>query len=98
MNLLLSPIIIEPFHYNKISVKEQKSRWASCSTKRNLNFNLFLAALPVEIIDYVIIHELVHLVELNHSKKFWDVVGLADPEYKKHREWLHRYGSLVMIP
>jgi hypothetical protein len=98
MNLLLSPIIIEPFHYNKISVKEQKSRWASCSTKRNLNFNLFLAALPVEIIDYVIIHELVHLVELNHSKKFWDVVGLADPEYKKHREWLHRYGSLVKIP
>jgi predicted metal-dependent hydrolase len=98
MNLLLSPIIIEPFHYNKISVKEQKSRWASCSTKRNLNFNLFLAALPVEIIDYVIIHELVHLVELNHSKNFWDLVGLADPEYKKHREWLHRYGSLVKIP
>ena len=95
---LLFPTLVVPFQYNKISIKEQKSRWASCSTKRNLNFNLFLAALPVEIIDYVIIHELVHLVELSHSKKFWNLVGLADPEYKKHREWLHRYGSLVKIP
>jgi len=97
LNLLL-PTSVVPFHYNKISIKEQKSRWASCSTKRNLNFNLFLAAFPVEIIDYVIIHELVHLVELNHSKKFWNLVGLADPDYKKHREWLHKYGSLLKIP
>jgi predicted metal-dependent hydrolase len=57
-----------------------------------------LAAFPVEIIDYVIIHELVHLVELNHSKKFWNLVGLADPDYKKHRKWLHKYGSLIKIP
>jgi predicted metal-dependent hydrolase len=97
LNLLL-PTLVAPFYYNKISIKDQNSRWASCSTKRNLNFNLFLAALPVEIIDYVIIHELVHLVELNHSKKFWNLVGLADLEDKKHREWLHRYGSLVKIP
>jgi predicted metal-dependent hydrolase len=97
LNLLL-PTLVVPFQYNKISIKEQKSRWASCSTKRNLNFNLFLVALPVEIIDYVIIHELIHLVELSHSKKFWHLVGLADPEYKKHREWLHRYGSLIKIP
>lgn len=95
---LLFPTLVVPFQYNKISIKEQKSRWASCSTKRNLNFNLFLAALPVEIIDYVIIHELVHLVELSHSKKFWNLVGLADPDYKKHREWLHKYGSLLKIP
>jgi predicted metal-dependent hydrolase len=82
-------------HYNKISIKEQRRRWGSCSNKRNLNFNLFLAALPIEIIDYVILHEFIHLVEFNHSVKFWNLVRFADPEYKKHRKWLHKYGCLV---
>jgi predicted metal-dependent hydrolase len=81
--------------YNKISIKEQRRRWGSCSNKRNLNFNLFLAALPIEIIDYVILHEFLHLVEFNHSIKFWNLVRFADPEYKKHRKWLHTYGWLV---
>lgn len=64
--------------YNKVSIKKQRSRWASCSKKRNLNFNLLLAAAPVEVIDYVIVHELAHTVELNHSKRFWKVVQDAD--------------------
>jgi predicted metal-dependent hydrolase len=83
--------------YNKVSIKDQRSRWASCSAKRNLNFNLFLAALPIEIIDYVIIHELVHLIELNHSRRFWDVVKLADPDFREHRKSLHKHSLLCRI-
>ena len=81
--------------YNKVVIRNQRSRWGSCSKKRNLNFNLFLAAFPPEVIDYVIIHELLHLKELNHSKKFWELVSAIDPHYKKHREMLHRYGALI---
>jgi predicted metal-dependent hydrolase len=80
---------------NKVSIKDQRSRWASCSANRNVSFNLFLAALPVEIIDYVIIHELAHLIELNHSKGFWDVVKLADPDFREHRKLLRKHSLLV---
>jgi predicted metal-dependent hydrolase len=77
--------------YNKVSIKNQRSRWASCSENGNLNFNLILAALPIEIIDYVIIHELAHLIELNHSKDFWNIVKMTDPEFQIHRKLLHKY-------
>lgn len=83
--------------YNKVSIKSQKSRWASCSKKGNLNFNLLLAAAPLEVIDYVIIHELMHLKELDHSPKFWQLVKDADPEYEKHREWLTSYAPVIKI-
>ncbi|HEX7032344.1 MAG TPA: SprT family zinc-dependent metalloprotease [Nitrososphaera sp.] len=83
--------------YNKISIKSQKSRWASCSRKGNLNFNLLLAAAPPEVVDYVIIHELIHLIQLDHSPKFWQLVKDADPEYKKHREWLTSYAPVIKI-
>lgn len=77
--------------YNKVSIKNQRSRWASCSENGNLNFNLILAALPIEIIDYVIIHELAHLIELNHSKDFWNIVKTTDPDFQTHRKLLHKY-------
>jgi predicted metal-dependent hydrolase len=83
--------------YNRVLIKSQRSRWASCSKKGNLNFNLLLAAAPLEVIDYVIIHELVHLVELDHSPRFWQLVEEADPEYKKHRDWLVRYAPVIVI-
>jgi predicted metal-dependent hydrolase len=83
--------------YNKVSIKSQTSRWGSCSKKRNLNFNLLLAAVPIKVIDYVLTHELIHLIELNHSKRFWSIVASAYPEYKKYREWLNRYGPLIKI-
>lgn len=83
--------------YNKVSIKSQRSRWASCSRKGNLNFNLLLVAAPLEVIDYVIIHELMHLVELDHSPRFWQLVKEADPEYKKHRQWLVSYAPVIKI-
>lgn len=83
--------------YNKVSIKSQRSRWASCSHKGNLNFNLLLAAAPLEVIDYVIIHELMHLIELDHSPRFWQLVKDADPEYRKHREWLTSYAPVIKI-
>lgn len=81
--------------YNKVRIRNQRSRWGSCSRKGNLNFNLLLAALPPELIDYIIIHELLHLKEMNHSKKFWQLVESVDPDYKNHRELLHKYGALI---
>ena len=74
--------------YNKVTIKDQRSRWASCSKNGNLNFNLLLASLPVDLIDYVIIHELAHLIELNHSKEFWKIVESIDPEFQYHRKLL----------
>jgi len=81
--------------YNKVSIKNQKSRWASCSRKGNLNFNLLLAAAPLDVIDYVIIHELTHLIELDHSRRFWELVGNVDPEYRRHKEWLSSYEPVI---
>ena len=83
--------------YNKVCIKNQRSRWASCSKNGNLNFNLFLSSLPIEIIDYIIIHELAHLIELNHSKEFWNIVRLADPEFQHHRHLLHKHELLTQI-
>lgn len=83
--------------YNKVSIKNQKSRWGSCSRKGDLNFNLLLAAAPIEVIDYVIVHELMHLIELDHSRRFWELVRNADPDYKLHREWLSSYAPIIRI-
>lgn len=83
--------------YNRVLIKNQKFRWGSCSKMGNLNFNLLLAAAPPEVIDYVIIHELMHLVKLDHSPRFWQLVKEADPEYKKHKEWLVSYAPVINI-
>ncbi len=84
-------------HYNKFSIKKQKSRWASCSKKKNLNFNLLLAAAPQQVIDYVIIHELAHLVVMDHSKKFWDLVATFDPDYRSHKAWLEDHAPVIGV-
>jgi predicted metal-dependent hydrolase len=83
--------------YNKVSIKNQKSRWASCSKNGNLHFNLLLAAAPSNVIDYVMIHELMHLIEFDHSRQFWQLVKEADPDYKKHREWLGNYAPVIKV-
>lgn len=78
--------------FNKITLKKQKTRWGSCSSKKNLNFNWQLVYFEPNIIDYVIIHELAHLVHMNHSKQFWNMVARFDPNYKKHVQWLQKNG------
>jgi len=78
--------------YITISLKNQKTRWGSCSSRGNLNFNWRLVHCPPPVIDYVIIHELAHRREMNHSSHFWQVVAQFDPEYQKHRGWLKRQG------
>jgi len=78
---------------NHITIREQKTRWGSCSTKGNVNFNWKLILMPEEILDYVIVHELAHLKEMNHSAEFWDEVAAVIPDYKKHRQWLKENGS-----
>lgn len=69
------------FRINRISIKNTKSRWGSCSKKGNLNFNYKIALLPENLADYVIVHELCHLGEFNHSKRFWKLVSLTIPNY-----------------
>jgi len=83
--------------YNKIKIKDNSSRWGSCSSKGNLNFSLYLVAFPMDIIDYVIIHELAHLKEFNHSKKFWEIVMKMDQNYKQKICYLKKYGNFVIL-
>jgi predicted metal-dependent hydrolase len=81
--------------YKKIRIRNQKLRWGSCSKNGNLNFNLLLSALPVNVIDYIIVHELFHLIEFNHSDKFWELVRHAYPTYKNCRIWLKNHGTHI---
>jgi predicted metal-dependent hydrolase len=76
--------------FNRIALKQQKTRWGSCSSNKNLNFNWRLVHFEPKIIDHVIIHELSHLVHMNHSRDFWKLVEKHDPEYKKNRGFLKR--------
>lgn len=81
--------------YNNVSFKTQKTRWGSCSSQGNLNFNWRLVHTPPEVITYVIIHELAHRTHMDHSTKFWRLVAKFDPEYQKHRGWLKRQGMAL---
>lgn len=82
--------------YGRITIRNQKTRWGSCSSKGNLNFNCLLMLAPDEVVDYVVIHELCHLIEMNHSKAFWQQVEQIMPDYKKHRKWLKEHGNEIM--
>lgn len=78
--------------YQSLSFKNQKTRWGSCSSLGNLNFNWQLVHSPPAVIDYVLIHELAHRTQMNHSADFWEIVKKYDPEYLKHRGYLKRQG------
>lgn len=79
--------------YGRITIRNQKTRWGSCSGKHNLNFNCLLMRAPEEMLDYVIVHELCHIIEMNHSKAFWAQVEAVIPDYKKRRKWLKEHGD-----
>ena len=79
--------------YEKVTVRKQRTRWGSCSSKGNLNFNCLLALVPPAVFDYVVVHELCHLKEMNHSAKFWAEVEKILPDYKECRKWLKDHGD-----
>lgn len=74
--------------YGKITIREQKTRWGSCSAKGNLNFNWKLMRMPPEVLDYVVVHELAHRIEMNHSQRFWNIVNEILPDYQERRRML----------
>ncbi len=80
----------------RITVKCQKTRWGSCSSKGNLNFNCLLVLCPQDVVDYVIVHELCHRREMNHSKAFWIEVEKLCPTYKTQRAWLKTEGAKLI--
>lgn len=79
------------FRYNKLSFRNQKTRWGSCSSDNNISLNIALVTMPARLIDYVILHELTHTIEKNHSKNFWQKLGQVCPDYKTLRKELHSY-------
>ncbi len=85
------------FKYNKINITNAQKRWGSCSHLGNLNFSWRLIMAPLPVVDYVIVHELVHLDEKNHSKAFWNKAKMLITDYKKHQEWLKRNGHLLRL-
>ena len=74
--------------YGRITIREQKTRWGSCSSKGNLNFNWKLVLLDPKLLDYVVVHELAHRREMNHSKNFWKIVEAELPDYRERRRRL----------
>ena len=78
--------------FNQVRVKEQKTLWGSCSSKNNINLNYLLIMAPIKVIDYVIVHELVHTIHKNHSTKFWQKIETIMPNYKDARYWLKKNG------
>ena len=80
----------------RITIRAQKSRWGSCSTRGNLNFNCLLMLCPEEVRDYVVVHELCHRKEMNHSRRFWLELARVLPEYEQQRQWLKANGSRLI--
>lgn len=82
---------------NTVRFKNQKTRWGSCSQQGNLNFNWKLVMAPMYIVDYIVVHELCHLLQMNHSKEFWQQVGRQIPDYQERRKWLKENGIKLNV-
>lgn len=82
--------------YNKVFVKKQKTRWGSCSSRGNINLNCLIILVPSYVKKYVIVHELAHRKEMNHSERFWKIVASMIPNYQKAMMWLKRNGDFVI--
>lgn len=83
--------------YNRITIRDQKTRWGSCSSKGTLSFNWRLMLAPPAILDYVVVHELCHLTHMNHSPMFWQAVESVCPDYKNARKWLKEHGNELVL-
>jgi predicted metal-dependent hydrolase len=85
------------FHYNRVTIRGQKTRWGSCSSQKNINLNYKLLFLEQALVDYVLIHELCHTLEMNHSKRFWKLVADCDKNYQQHDRLLNQVGREIPI-
>jgi Predicted metal-dependent hydrolase len=83
--------------YREFRLKDQKTRWGSCSNQGNINLNWRIIMAPEEVIDYLVIHELAHLTQPNHSEKFWQRVGTFMPDYVRRRNWLRDHGQELVL-
>lgn len=83
--------------YDKVVIRDQKTRWGSCSSNGTLSFNYRLMLAPPQILDYVVVHELCHLKHMNHSPEFWKAVEQVLPDYKERRKWLKDHGNELTI-
>ena len=81
--------------FNNIVIKDQQTLWASCSAKKNINYTYRIIKMPEAIRDYLIVHELAHLVHMNHGAEYWQLVGQYCPDYKAHRRWLNENRGAV---
>ncbi|MDQ3823259.1 MAG: M48 family metallopeptidase, partial [Actinomycetota bacterium] len=78
--------------YERIAIRDQRTRWGSCSRRGTLSFNWRLVLAPTGVLEYVVVHELCHLREPNHSRRFWALLESARPGYRAERQWLRRHG------
>ena len=85
------------FHFNRVTIRGQKTRWGSCSTKKNINLNYKLLFLEPAVVDYVLIHELCHTIEMNHSKRFWELVADCDKNYQQHDKQLNQLARSIPL-
>lgn len=83
--------------FGAVRVKGQRTRWGSCSRRGNLNFNWRLTLAPAEVLDYVVLHEVAHRLEMNHSPRFWAIVERHCPDHKTHRRWLRKNGPALYL-
>lgn len=83
--------------YGTVTIRDQKTRWGSCSSKGNLSFNWRLILAPPKVLDYVVVHELCHRKEMNHSSRFWTLVESIMPDYRDHRKWLKENGGKLTL-
>ena len=84
---------VEP---SRVQIRDQRSRWGSCSTRGTLSFNWRLVLAPFDVLDYVVVHELCHLREPNHSSRFWKLVEQRRPDWRAQRDWLHEHGPELL--
>ncbi len=80
----------------RVQIRDQRSRWGSCSTRGTLSFNWRLVLAPFDVLDYVVVHELCHLREPNHSSRFWKLVEQRRPDWRAQRNWLHEHGPELL--
>lgn len=83
--------------YHRITIRDQKTRWGSCSARGTLSFNWRLMLAPPAVLDYVVVHELCHLTHMDHSSAFWQAVADVCPDYRTHRKWLKDHGHELVL-